>query len=73
MVAEKTLQIAKKAKEKRKIYLSESRVQIIARRDKKAFLSDQCKEREEKIECERLEISSRELELSREYFMQEWA
>ena len=25
------------------------------------------------IECERLEISSRELELSREYFMQEWA
>ena len=48
MVAEKTLQIAKKAKEKRKIYLSESRVQIIARRDKKAFFSDQCKEIEEK-------------------------
>ena len=31
----------------------------IARRDKKAFLSDQCKEIEETIEWERLEISSR--------------
>jgi len=65
-VAEKALQIAKKAKEKRKIYQSESRVQIIARRDKKAFLSDQCKQREEKIECERLEISSRKLEIPKE-------
>ena len=37
--------------------------QRIARREKKAFLSDQCKEREEKIECERLEISSRKLEI----------
>ena len=32
--------------------------QRIARRDKKAFLSDQCKEIEEKTEWERLEISS---------------
>ena len=30
-----------------------------ASRDKKAFPSDQCKEIEEKIEWERLEISSR--------------
>ena len=48
MAAEKALQIAEKAKEKRKIYLSECRIQRIARRDKKAFLSHQCKEREEK-------------------------
>ena len=47
--------------------------QRIARRDKKAFLSDQCKEIKEKIEWERLEISSRKLELSRELFMQRWA
>ena len=40
--------------------------QRIARRDKKAFLSDQCKE----IEWERLEISSRKLEIPREHFMQ---
>ena len=32
-------------------------LQRIARRDKKAFLSDQCKEIEETIEWERLEIS----------------
>ena len=46
--------------------------QRIARRDKKAFLSDQCKEIEEKIEWKRLEISSRKLEIPREYFMQRW-
>ena len=45
----------------------------IARRDKKVFLSDQCKEIEETIEWERLEISSRKLEIAREYFMQRWA
>ena len=41
-----------------------------ARKDKKAFLSDQCKETEGKIEWERLEISSRKLEIPREHFMQ---
>ena len=47
--------------------------QRIARRDKKAFLSDQCKEIEEATEWERLEISSRKLEIPREHFMQRWA
>ena len=47
--------------------------QRIASRDKKAFLSDQCKEIEGKIEWERLEISLRKLEISREHFMQRWA
>ena len=47
--------------------------QRIARKDKKAFLSDQCKEIEETIEWERLEISSRKLEIPREYFMQKCA
>ena len=42
----------------------------MARRDKKAFLSDQCKEIEENNRMERLEISSRKLEIPREYFMQ---
>ena len=42
--------------------------QRLARRDKKAFLSNQCKEIEE-----RLEISSRKLEIPREHFMQRWA
>ena len=47
--------------------------QRIARRDKKAFLSNQCKEKEENNRIERLEISSRKLEIPREYFMQRWA
>ena len=46
--------------------------QRIARRDKKAFLRDQCKEIE-KTEWERLEISSRKLERPREHLMQRWA
>ena len=42
----------------------------IARRGKKAFLSDQCKEIEEN---NRMVISSRTLEIPREHFMQRWA
>ena len=47
--------------------------QRIARRDKKAFLSEQCKEKEETIEWERLEISSKKLEIPTELFMLRWA
>ena len=36
-----------KGKEEKERYLSECRVQRIARRDKKAFVTDQCKDREE--------------------------
>ena len=49
-LSEEALQIAVKrseAKSKGKIYPFECRVPIITRRDKKAFLSDQCKEIEE--------------------------
>ena len=48
-------------------------LQRIARRDKKAFLSDQCKEIEENNRMRRLEISSRKLEIPREHFMPRWA
>ena len=47
--------------------------QRIARRDKKAFLGDQCEEIKEKTEWLRLDISSRKLEIPREHFMQRWA
>ena len=47
--------------------------QRIAGRDKKAFLSDQGKEIKENNRMGKLEISSRKLEISREYFMQRWA
>ena len=47
--------------------------QRIARKDKKAFFSDQCKEIEENNEWERLAISSRKSEIPKEHFMQRWA
>ena len=48
--------------------------QRIARRDKKAFLSDQCKEIEENNRMGKtIEISSRKLEIPREHFMHRWA
>ena len=45
----------------------------MARRHKKAFLGEQCKEIEETLEWEGLEISSRKLEIPREHFMQRCA
>ena len=45
----------------------------IARRDKKAFLSDQCKELEENNRLGKTRDLLRKLEIPREYFMQRWA
>ena len=47
--------------------------QRIARRNKKAFLSDQGKETEENNKMGKTEISSRKLQIPREHFMQRWA
>ena len=47
--------------------------QRIARRDKKAFFSDQYKEIKENNGMEKTRISSRKLEIPREHFMQRWA
>ena len=44
-------------------------LQRIARRDKKAFLSDQSKEIEENNRMGKTEISSRKLEIPGEHFM----
>ena len=77
--SEEALQIAVKRREvkskgeKERYTNLNAEFQRIARRDKKDFLSDKCKEIEEKIEWERLEISSRKLEISREHFLQRWA
>ena len=45
----------------------------IARREEKAFLSDQFKEIEENNRMGKTEIFSRKLEIPREHFMQRWA
>ena len=64
---------SERQRRKRKIYPFDGEFQGIARRDKKAFLSDQCKEIEENVEWKRLQISSRKLEIPRGHFMQRWA
>ena len=70
-IAVKRREVKSKGEKERYKHLN-AEFKRIARRDKKAFLSDQCKEIEETIEWERLEISSRKLEIPREHFMQRW-
>ena len=71
-IAEKRREVKGKGEKERYIHLN-AEFQRIARRNKKAFLSDQCKKQRKTIEWERLEISSRKLEIPREHFMQRWA
>ena len=63
----------KKRSEKERYSHLNAEFQRRARRDKKAFFSDQCKEIEEKNRMGKLEISSRKSEIPREHFMQRWA
>ena len=79
-MSEEALQIAEerreaKGKEEQERYTHlNAELQRIAKRDKKVLLSDQCKKKQRKTtEWERLEISSRKLEIPREHFMQIWA
>ena len=65
-------EVKSKGKKERYTHLNAEFPRIV-RRDKKAFLSNQCKEIEENTEWERPEISSRKLEIPRKYFMQRWA
>ena len=71
-LSEKALQIAEKRREakgkgeKERYTHLNAEFQRIARRDKKAFLSDQCKEIEENNRM-------RKLQIPREYFMKRWA
>ena len=71
-IAEKRREVKGKEEKERFTHLN-AEFQRIARRDKKAFLSDQCKEIYEKIERERLEITAGKLDIPREQFMQRWA
>ena len=64
---------AKSKGEKERYKHLNAEFQRTARRDKKAFFSDQCKEQRKTTEWERLEISSRKLEIAREHFMQRGA
>ena len=71
-IVEKRREVKSKGERERYTQLN-AEFQRIARRDRKAFLSDQCKDIEKTTEWERLEISSRKLQIPREHFMQRWA
>ena len=64
---------AKSKGEKERYKHLNAEFQSIARRDKKAFLSNQWKEREENNRMGKTEIFSRKLEIPREHFMLRWA
>jgi len=70
-IAEKRREVKGKGENERYTHLN-AEFQRTTKRDKKVFLSDQCKEIEE-TEWERLVISSRKLETPKEYLMQRWA
>ena len=78
-LSEEALQIAEKRKEakgngerERYTHLN-AEFQRITRGDKKAFLSDQCKEIEENNRMGKTSDLFNKLEIPREHFMQRWA
>ena len=62
-----------KARRKEKIYPFECRVQRIVRRDKKAFLSDKCKEIEENNRMGKIRDLFKKIRDTKGIFMQRWA
>ena len=78
-LSEEALQIAMKRREvkskgemERYSHLN-AQFQRIERRDKKAFLSDQCKDIEENNRMGKTRDLFKKLEIPREHFMQRWA
>jgi len=70
-MAQKIREVKGKGEKERYSHLN-AECQRIPRRDRKAFLSDQCKEIEENNRMGNTEISSRKTEMPREIFMQRW-
>ena len=67
-IAVKRREVKSKGEKERYKHLS-AYFQRIARGDKKAYFSDQCKEIKENNRMEKLEITSRKSEIPRELFM----
>ena len=59
--------------EKQRYTLLNAQFQRIARRDKKAFLSDQCKEIEKSNKMGKTRDFFKKIEIPKEHFMQRWA
>ena len=71
-IAEKRREVKSKVEKEEYIHLNAG-LKRITSRDKKVFLSDQCKEIEENNRIGKTEISSRKLEIPSEHFTQRWA
>ena len=72
-IAEKRKDLKGKGEKERYTHLN-AEFQRTAKRDKKAFLSDQCKEIEENNRMAKTrDLFKKKLEIPREYFMQRWA
>ena len=71
-IAEKRREVEGKGEKERYTYLN-AEFQIIAGEIRKPSSVINAKKSRKTIEWERLEFSSRKLEISREYFMQRWA
>ena len=77
-LSEEALQTAEKRRdakgkgEKERYTHLNAEFQRIGRRDKEAFLSDQCKEIEENNRMGKTKDFSRKLEILSDYFMQRW-
>ena len=63
----------KKRGEKERYKHLNAEFQRIAKRDKKAFFSDQCKEIEKNDRMGKTRVLFKKLETPREHFMQRWA
>ena len=78
-MSEEALEIGEKRREaegkgeKERYTRLNAEFQRIARRDKKAFLSDQCKEIEEDNRMGKTRDLFKKSEIPREHFMQRWA
>ena len=71
-IAVKRREVKSKGEKERYKHLN-AEFQRISRRDKKAFLSDQCKEIEENNRMGKTRDLSRKSEIPKEHFMQRWA
>ena len=71
-IAVKRREVKSKGEKERYTYLN-AEFQRIARRDKKAFFSDQCKEIEKKNRMGKTREFFKKVKIPREHFMQRWA
>ena len=71
-IAEKTREVKGKGEKERYTHVN-AEFQRIGRRDKKDFLSDQCKEIEENNRMGKTRALFKKISDTKEHFMQEWA